>query len=483
LKKSLLIIIISLVVSMVSMVGVSSVHGQIYTTLYVSPPSIIDTTKTAGTTFTINVNIKNATDLYGFEFFLNYTTTVLTVTDVTLGPFFEDAFTWRDDRNDTLGYIRYAATLPLGTPTGGGLNGSGTLLIVTLTVDSIGESILDLWNTKPNNSWGERIAHTVYDGYFSNIVRHTKLYVDPEDTIDPDLTAGENFTINVNILNATDLYGFEFFLNYTTTVLTATNVTLGPFFPEDSRIVHEEINDTLGYVWYNVTMPLGSPVGETGDGILANVTFTVDSIGESRLDLCNTKLVDSEGDRIEHNTMDGSFSNELMTHDIAITDIRTTVTTVEETDIGTILVPEDVSEVHAGEKLNVTVYVKNNGTSTETFNVTAYYDDNIIGTENVTLLEGGFSKTVTIEWNTGGVAVGNYTIRAETSDVEGDINPDNNRFTMEDEFSVLWTQTFPIELVAAAGGIVLIVAAVAVYFLKFRRPKSVAEGTLSESKG
>jgi len=472
---------------MVSMVEVSPVHGQVYTTLYVYPPSIIDTTKTAGTNFTIDINVKNVTDLYGFEFYLKYTTTVLTTTNdtdhVTLGSFFpDDAMIWKHDGNDTLGYIRYAVTLPLGTPRGSGLNGSGTLLRVTFTVDSIGESILDLWNTKLDDSWANNLAHTVYDGYFSNIVRHTKLYVDPEDTIDPDLTAGENFTINVKILNATDLYGFKFFVNYTTTVLTATNVTLGPFFPEDSQIVHEEINDTLGYVWYNVTMPLGSPVGETGDGILANVTFTVDSIGESRLDLCNTKLVDSEGDRIEHDTMDGSFSNKEVTIDIAITDIRTTVTREYDTEIGKIFVPEDVSEVHAGEKLNVTVYVKNNGTSTETFNVTAYYDDNTIGTEDVTLLEGGFSKTVTIEWNTGGVAVGNYTIWAETSEVEGDINPDNNRFTLEDEFRVLWKQTIPIELIVAAGGI-LIVAAVAVYFLKFRKPKPGAEGTLSESKG
>jgi hypothetical protein len=464
---------------MVNMFMVSPVHGRVYTTLYVDPPSIIDTAKTAGTTFPIYINVKNVTDLLVFDFTLNYDPTVLTANaPVTLGSFFPgDSMIWVEEIDNDLGYVRYLVSLPPGSQEG--MSGSGTLATISFTVAGSGATILDLHDTKFSDSHvpPQYIIHDVYDGYFSNILRYTKLYVDPENTINPELVDGKNFTINVNILNVTALYGFEFFLNYTTTVLTATNVTLGPF-SSGSQIVHEEINDTLGYVWYNITMP-----GVTGDGILANITFTVDSIGESRLDLCNTKLVDSEGEQIEHDTMDGSFSNKEPTIDIAITDIKTTVTTAHVVEGVTILEPKAVSEVHSGDKLNVTVYVTNNGTSTETFNVTAYYGNNSISTQNVALLEGGFSKTVTIEWNTGGVAVGNYTIWAETSDVEGDINPDNNRFTMEDEFIVSWTQTIPIELVAAAGGIVLIVVAVAVYFLKFRKPKSVAEGTVSESKG
>jgi len=449
------------------------------TKFYVDPPNIIDTTKTAGTNFTVNINVKDTIDLFGFNLKLIYDTTLLNVNTVTVGSFFPPSpAIFHNETNEELGFIWFAVYMPTGSKVG--VSGSGTLLTINFNVTSTGETILDLesYRWEIVNSKLKLIAHNLYDGYFSNIFRPTRLYVDPKNTINPDLVAGKNFTINVNILNATALYGFEFFLNYTTTVLTATNVTLGPF-SSGSQIVHEEINDILGYVRYNVTMP-----GVIGDGILANITFTVDSIGESRLDLCNTKLVDSSGQRIEHDTMDGYFSNKPIFHDIAITNITTTVTTVEVEDGISFSVSKQVSEVYAGEKVNVTVFVKNNGTISETFNVTAYYDDTLIGTlENVTLSE-GFKTSFVFEWNTEGVEVGNHTIWAEVSPVPGETPEDknNNKFTMEGVFKVLGHSP-PLELFIAAAAIVSIIAVTSVYFLKFRKPKPVAEGTLSESKG
>jgi len=489
LNNSLLIIIISLLVNMVIMVAVSPVSAQTDTIIYVDPPSIIDTTKTAGTDFTVNINVKNVTNLFGYTLFLNYTTTVLTATSVTLGSFFPpDSVPWvppEKQINDTAGYVWYALTMPYGSKYG--VDGSGTLLTISFTVDSIGETILDLGVKEFFRMPYFKIPRNVYDSYFSNILRHTKLYVDPKNTINPDLDASKNFTINVNILNATDLYGYEFFLNYTTTVLTATNITVGSLFPSGSQIVHEEINDTAGYVWYNVTMPLGSPGGMTGNGILANITFTVDSIGETILDLCNTKLVDSAGERIEHDIMDGYFSNKPIIHDIVITNVKTIVTTVVVKEGISVPVPKQVSEVYVGEKVNVTVFVKNNGTISENFNVTAYYNVTRIGTPmNITLSE-GFVTSLIFEWNTEGVEVGNYTIWAEASPVFGETIEDqlNNKFNMLGGFKVLsgGRSPLPVELVVAAVASVSIIAVTAVYFMKFRKPKLVAEGTLSESKG
>ena len=448
------------------------------TSFYVDAPSIIDITKTPGTDFIVNINVKDTTDLFGFNLKLIYNTTLLNVNTVTVGSFFPpDPSIFHNETNEESGFIWFAIYMPTGSKVG--VSGSGTLLTINFNVTSIGETILDLepYRWEIVNSKLKLIAHNLYDGYFSNILRPTRLYVDPENTINPDLVPGKNFTINVNILNATGLYGFEFFLNYTTTVLTATNVTLGPF-SSGSQIVYEETNDTLSYLRYNVTMP-----GVIGDGVLANITFTVDSIGKSRLDLCNTKLVDSAGQPIEHDTMDGYFSNKPIFHDIAITNITTTVTTVEVEDGIPFSVSKHVSEVYAGEGVNVTVFVRNNGTISETFNVTTYYDDTLIGTlENVTLSE-GFKTSFVFEWNTEGVETGNHTIWAEVSLVPGEDpkDKDNNKFTMKGGFKVL-VHSLPIELFIAPA-IVFIIAVTSVYFLKFRKPKSVAEGTLSESKG
>ena len=86
-NKSLLIIIISLLVSMGIVVVVNPVYGSVYAKLYVDPPSIIDTTKTSGTNFTVNINIKDVTDLYSYDLKLMYDTTLLNVATVSIGPF------------------------------------------------------------------------------------------------------------------------------------------------------------------------------------------------------------------------------------------------------------------------------------------------------------------------------------------------------------------------------------------------------------
>jgi len=151
------------------MVMSSPVYASPTTTLYVDPPSIKDTGLTPGKNFTINVNVANVTDLYGFDFFLNYTTAVLTATKITLGSFFpSNSKVWKKVINDALGYVRYLVSMPTGTPQGGGLNGSGTLAIISFTVDSYGASPLDLNNTLLGDSYAGYIAHEVHDGYFRN---------------------------------------------------------------------------------------------------------------------------------------------------------------------------------------------------------------------------------------------------------------------------------------------------------------------------
>ena len=165
LKKSVLIFILLLI----SMVVLSPATSSPTTALSVNPPTIIDETKVAGTTFTINITVTEVIDLLTFDFRLNYSTAVLTVTEITLGSFFpENSVVWKEEIDDTVGSVRYLVSMPFGTPQGGGMNGSGTLATINFTVDSYGESSLDLCNTKLSDSYGSPIPHEVYDGYFSN---------------------------------------------------------------------------------------------------------------------------------------------------------------------------------------------------------------------------------------------------------------------------------------------------------------------------
>ncbi len=235
----------------------------------------------------------------------------------------------------------------------------------------------------------------------------TTLYVDPSSIIDTGLVSGSNFTTNINVNDVTDLAGFEFYLNYTTAVLSATEITLGPFFPSNSVILHEETNDTLGYVRYVVNVPSGS-LGINGSGTLATINFTVESTGETSLDLCLTEMLDSSANVIAHEVNDGYFSN-LAVHDLAVIDVNA-----------------DPTEVPVGESITINVTMWNQGDLSETFNVTIYYDTTFIETRTGITLEAGKNTTLTFTWNTTLVSPGNYTITAEASEVPGETDLEDN---------------------------------------------------------
>ncbi len=82
--------------------------------------------------------------------------------------------------------------------------------------------------------------------------------------------------------------------------------------------------------------------------------------------------------------------------------------------------------VAPGETALIEVEVANEGTHAETFDVTVYYDDQVIGTQTVTgLLPSGARETLTFAWDTTGVAKGEYTIKANAS-LATEMFPDDN---------------------------------------------------------
>ncbi len=97
-------------------------------------------------------------------------------------------------------------------------------------------------------------------------------------------------------------------------------------------------------------------------------------------------------------------------------------------DVATINVTASATDVVSGRVINITVVVKNNGTVTETFNVTLFYDEITIGTKTVANLAPGDQKTLGFAWNTTGIAKGSYRIRAEADSVSEETNKNNNAY-------------------------------------------------------
>jgi parallel beta-helix repeat protein len=102
--------------------------------------------------------------------------------------------------------------------------------------------------------------------------------------------------------------------------------------------------------------------------------------------------------------------------------------TWSEHDIEVRSVTASANEIDPGTIVSITVIVKNkaNITATETFAVTAKYNTTVIGTQQVSNLAKGATQNLVFNWNTTGVAAGNYTIRAEASVVTDELNIDNN---------------------------------------------------------
>ena len=92
-------------------------------------------------------------------------------------------------------------------------------------------------------------------------------------------------------------------------------------------------------------------------------------------------------------------------------------------------IPDVVSPkrvVGRGYPFNIAFTVTNNGTFTETFNVTVYANMTRIGRQTLTLT-GGASTILTFMWNTSGVVYGNYTIAVYAEPVPSEtLITDNN---------------------------------------------------------
>jgi len=99
-------------------------------------------------------------------------------------------------------------------------------------------------------------------------------------------------------------------------------------------------------------------------------------------------------------------------------------------DVSIISVSPARSFAYARYCVNITVVTKNEGTTTETFEVTAYYDGSVIETQTVIDLARHTEQTLTFTWNTTGATPRmNYTISANATVLPGETDTIDNSLT------------------------------------------------------
>jgi len=230
-------------------------------------------------------------------------------------------------------------------------------------------------------------------------------------------TIGEEFTIDINI-SVANLAGFEYKFRWNNTLLEVTKIQITP--PWATYFIGSNVTSDLGDGRNQHFLGVASlpTTGWTGETTICTYTFRViykphfpEPDGYSLLDLVDTKFSDPSATPIPHETYDGEYTIKTeIAHDVAVISVVTNTT-----------------EVYVGDFVGINVTAKNVGGGIETFNVTAYYDNKVIGTGTVTDLAPGENTTLTFNWKAQ-VLPGNYTIKAVADTVPDETDTADNTF-------------------------------------------------------
>lgn len=159
-RKNLeLLILISMLIASFSMINIATAPVTL-PTIVIGPSEII---ANPGDTFTINVNIEDAVDLYSYDVRIQWTRDLLQCLSATEGPFLTANPTIFLPKIYT-DYIVVAATSMGAIP---GVSGSGTLFTVNFMVLDAGKCTLDIYQSTLLDSTLTVIDHVAEDGYFS----------------------------------------------------------------------------------------------------------------------------------------------------------------------------------------------------------------------------------------------------------------------------------------------------------------------------
>jgi hypothetical protein len=373
-------------------------------TIYVDPAKISDPLLTPCHNFTLAIMIANATDIYSFQFKLAYNKTVLHALNAQLGNFFPQYVIPTVTIDNTLGLVQFSAAL---TPPEPPRSGSGALATIEFHVESQGDSSLSLNEVEILDETGQPLPYDTRDGYFTNALI-TKLYVDPSEIIDPTLVPPKTFTVNIMLDDVENLYSYEFNMSFNKDVITCLYIIVNDVLNETHYDLETQISNLKGFIWVKVTYYSPAvPITTYTPITLTTISFRVKSIGSSPLDLHDTNLTDAYGAPIIHEVSDGFVMT--LIRDVAVTQ----VTPLRDW-------------AYAGWPVNIEVEAENLGNISETFYVTAYCNDTVIGDMLIVSLPPSTTTILTFTWDTTGLSFGNYQISAQASTVPYETNTTNN---------------------------------------------------------
>jgi len=154
----------------------------------------------------------------------------------------------------------------------------------------------------------------LFAGAISMCNRVSVSAANPVISVTPSNTSvivGQDFTVNVTLDFAANLYGFQFKLGFDNTKLAATAIDYLGYLSEPTLEFGKVIDNTTGYVGYARTSVNPAPATTGGSPPpLAKIHFKALALGNSALHLYTTVLTDNigNGQLIPHTTSDGQVT-------------------------------------------------------------------------------------------------------------------------------------------------------------------------------
>lgn len=431
------------------------------TMVYVFDPITQGDTSSAAVdeTFTLEVKVADVQYLVGFEFYLVWNTSLLEFVQVTEGPFlnstgaYPSMFTAKYPGFPGWLYPDrvYAASALIGAQLSTSASGTGVLARVTFRVLAEGVGVLDLQDTalaKYDPFKPKPIVHSTEDGYFAYPL--PLVVVEPAEVL--GILPGDSFNVNISAIGVSNVYNWTLKMRWAAGLLNATSIVEGSFLSDAGATDFVSVIDQdNGVLNINNTLT-GDPLsGVSGSGRLATITFTPETRGKTDLELFAVRLYKQDGSVSPAAVESSSFSNTL--RDVAITDSALSTGSVSQ-----------------GQKVNITVTVKNKGVENETFTVRVDYDSKTVESKPVSKLFPNVTQTLTYQWDTSNVEPKSYTIKAVIVEtIPGEVNKDDNVRTIG-TVTVTGSGTIDFNLLLIGGAIAAaVVVVLAVFFLKRRK--------------
>jgi hypothetical protein len=287
------------------------------TQLYIDPPVVNKTPGDVCTTFDVTATLENFANLAGFDIKLTWNGTMITCTGIDYITYLNSlwgAGMWSVPiEESSVGSYRIVA---VALATSASNLGASVLFKMTFHVDTSGNFPLSTpihFDVAKLSDNAQPVPNPIYAEVTDGMYYMTAPSLQASRPIAKSL--GKIFSVNITVQDVVDLYDFEFWLYYNTTLLDIWNpyVQLGPLM-SGANIYIQEWNDPGGYVHFaaELTSP-APPVNGTGTVALVTFKATAASIWpdpdlQCTLDLINTKLKTDGGIEILHYEVDGLYS-------------------------------------------------------------------------------------------------------------------------------------------------------------------------------